>query len=247
MKKILKISYLALAFMFIGSLTLSAQIKPSAKKKTDEPTEQTEDSKPSTTTKKKTTAKKTDDYFDESGGFKHRLWYGGGFNLGWSNSNNSNNSNSSNSSNKFSFFAIGITPMVGYKIIGGLSAGPRVGVNYRNIKFSNTQSKTSSVSLTDFSLGAFTRYKAFQNFFVQAEYEYQSVQLPVDDSFGRIQFDADGKPIIKRSDRTNYNGGIGYNSGGIVGYEIMVLYNFNIPTNSPEQPFSLRFGLTYKF
>ena len=235
MKKILKISYLALAFMCISSLTLSAQIKPSAKKKTDEPTEQTEDSKPSPTAKKKTTAKKTDDYFDESGGFKHRLWYGGGFNLGLSGSDGS------------SLFAIGITPMVGYKIIGGLSAGPRIGINYTSIKSVNTQNKISSVGLTDFSLGAFTRYKAFQNFFVHAEYEYQSQQSAFGDSFNRIQLDADGKPIKQRYDRTNYYGGVGYNSGGIVGYEIMGLYNFNLPKDSFEQPFTLRFGLTYKF
>ena len=235
MKKILKISYLALAFMFIGSLTLSAQIKPSAKKKTDEPTEQTEDTKPSPTAKKKTTAKKTDDYFDESGGFKHRLWYGGSFNLNLSGSDGS------------SYFVIGITPMIGYKIIGGLSAGPRIGVNYTSIKSLNTQNKISSVGLTDFSLGAFTRYKAFQNFFVHAEYEYQSLQSAFGDSYNRIQLDADGKPIKERYSRTNYYGGIGYNSGGIVGYEIMGLYNFNLPKDSFEQPFSLRFGLTYKF
>ena len=239
MKKILKISYLALAFVFIGSLTLSAQIKPSAKKKTDEPTEQTEDSKPSPTAKKKTTAKKTDDYFDESGGFKHRLWYGGNFNLGLSGSNGS------------SYFAIGLTPMVAYKIIGGLSAGPRIGISYTSIKSYNTQYKISSAGLTDFSLGAFTRYKAFQNFFVQAEYEYQNQEdvnrvRDRDDNI-LIQLGADGKPIKARYDRTNYYAGVGYNSGGLVGYEIMGLYNFNIPTNSPEQPFSIRFGFTYKF
>ena len=238
MKKILKISHLALVFMFIGSLTVSAQIKPTAKKKTDEPTEQTEDSKPSPTTKKKTTAKttkKTDDYFDESGGFKHRLWYGGNFNLGLSGANGS------------SLFAIGITPMVGYKIIGGLSAGPRIGVNYTNIKSTDTRNQISSVGLTDFSLGAFTRYKAFQNFFLHAEYEYQSQQTAFGDSYDRIQLDADGKPIKQRNGRTNYYGGIGYNSGEIIGYEIMALYNFNLPKNSFEQPFSIRFGFTYKF
>lgn len=238
MKKILKISYLALALVFIGSLTLSAQIKPSAKKKTDEPTEQTEDSKPSPTTKttkKKTTSKKTDDYFDESGGFKHRLWYGGSFNFNLSGADGA------------SYFVIGVTPMIGYKIIGGLSAGPRIGVNYTSIKSLNTRNQISSVGLTDFSLGAFTRYKAFQNFFVHGEYEYQSLQSAFGDSYNRIQLDADGKPIKQRYDRTNYYGGIGYNSGGIVGYEIMGLYNFNLPKDSFEQPYSIRFGLTYKF
>jgi hypothetical protein len=237
MKKILKISYLALAFLLISSLTVSAQIKPSAKKKTEEPTEQ-EDTKPSPT-KKKTTAKKTDDYFDESGGFKHRLWYGGNMNFSLSGLNGG------------SLFAIGVTPMVGYKIVGGLSAGPRVGITYTSIKASNTAGGVSSVGVTDYSLGAFTRYKAFQNFFVQAEFEYLSQQFPrlLQDSRGNlfIDLDANRKPIKQREDRNNYYAGIGYNSGGIFGYEILGLYNFNLPSGSREQPISLRIGFTYKF
>lgn len=235
MKKILKISYLALAFILIGSLTASAQIKPT-KKKTEEPTQQ-EDAKPSTTTTRSssTKKKKTDDYFDESGGFKHRLWYGGGFNLGL------------NSGNGASLFAIGITPMVGYKIIGGLSAGPRVGITYTNIKTTDFSGKVNSVGLTDYSAGVFTRYKAFENFFAHAEYEFISQQFAADNGAGGILVGADGKPITVREGRQNYYAGIGYNSGGIFGYEIMGLYNFNLPANSPDQPISLRIGFTYKF
>ncbi len=234
MKNILKISYLALAFLLISSLTASAQIKPT-KKKTEEPTEQ-EDAKPSTTTtKKKTTAKKTDDYFDESGGFKHRLWYGGGFDLGL------------NSTQGYSLFRIGVTPMVGYKIIGGLSAGPRIGVTYTSIRTADNTGKVNSVGLTDYSVGVFTRYKAFENFFAHAEYEYASQQFVADNGSGGILVGPDGKPFTQRIGRPNYYAGIGYNSGGIFGYEIMGLYNFNLPKNTTDQPFSLRIGFTYKF
>ncbi len=238
MKKILKISYLALAFLLIGSLTASAQIKPT-KKKTEEPTEQ-EESKPSTTTTrssstaKKKTSKSTD-YFDESGGFKHRLWYGGSFILNL------------NSTDRASLFAIGVTPMVGYKIIGGLSAGPRLGITYTNIKTTDFAGKVNSVGLTDYSAGVFTRYKAFENFFAHAEYEFISQQFAADNGQGGILVGADGKPIRVREGRQNYYAGIGYNSGGIFGYEIMGLYNFNLPANSPDQPISLRVGFTYKF
>ncbi len=238
MKKILKISYLALAFILIGSFTASAQIKPT-KKKTEEPTEQ-EDAKPSTTTTrssstaKKKTSKGTD-YFDESGGFKHRLWYGGNFNLGLSGGNES------------SLFSIGITPMVGYKIIGGLSAGPRVGITYTNLKTLNSNNKISSVGLTDYSAGVFMRYKVFENFFAHTEYEYLSQQFPGGDQYGRIFLGADGKPIKIRESRQNKYLGIGYNSGGIFGYEITGLYNFSVSDATLESPFSLRIGFTYKF
>jgi hypothetical protein len=234
MKKIMKISSLALAFLFFLNMDASAQIKPS-KKKTDEPTEQTEDTKPSPTKSKKKTTKKTDDYFDESGGFKHRLWYGGNFNLGF------------NGAEGTSMFTIGLTPMIGYKIIGGLSAGPRVGISYTNIKAYNTQNKVSSVGLTDFSLGAFTRYKAFKNFFAHAEYEYQSQQLPFGDNNNLILLDAAGKAIKKRFNRSNNYIGLGYSSGEIFSYEIMGLYNLSIPKGSFEQPISIRAGFTYKF
>jgi hypothetical protein len=238
MNKLLKISYLALAFLFFLNLDASAQIKPT-KKKTDTPTEQPsepEDSKPSSTTKKKTT-KKTDQFFDESGGFKHRLWYGGNFNLGL------------NSGQGASIFAIGITPMVGYKIIGGLSAGPRVGITYTNLKTLNSQNKISSVGLTDYSAGLFTRYKVF-DFFAHAEYEYLSQQFPGGDNYGRILLDSEGKALKSRFNQQNRYLGIGYNSGnGLFGYEVMGLYNFSLAnsTTTVESPFSLRFGFTYKF
>ncbi len=237
MKKLLKISYLALGFLFFLNLEASAQIKPT-KKKTDTPTEQPseqEDSKPSPTTKKKTT-KKTDQYFDESGGFKHRLWYGGNFNLGL------------NSGNGSSIFAIGVTPMIGYKIIGGLSAGPRLGITYTSLKTVNSRNAISSVGLTDYSAGLFARYKALQNFFAHAEYEYLSQQFPGGDNYGRILLDVDGKAVKVRENRQNRYLGLGYNSSdGLFGYEIMGLYNFNISDNTVESPFSIRFGFTYKF
>jgi hypothetical protein len=237
MNKLLKISYLVLAFVFLYTLDASAQIKPT-KKKTDEPTEQPADSKPapsSTSTKKKTT-KKTDEYFDESGGFKHRLWYGGNFNLG------------ANSAQGSSVFAIGITPMIGYKIIGNWSAGPRLGITYTNLKTYDTQNKINSVGLTDYSVGVFTRYKVFQTFFAHAEYEYLSQQFPGGDNYGRIILDASGKPLKVRENRQNRYLGIGYNSGGgLFGYEIMGLYNFNVSNATVESPFSIRFGFTYKF
>jgi hypothetical protein len=237
MKKLLKISYLALAFLFFLNFDASAQIKPT-KKKTEESTEQQEDAKPGTTAKKKTT-KKTDEYFDESGGFKHRLWYGGNVNFSLSGLNGG------------SLFAIGITPMVGYKIIGGLSAGPRVGITYTSIKSSDTGGGVSSVGVTDYSAGVFTRYKAFKNFFAHAEYEYINQQYPslFQDNRGNIfiQLDANRKPIKQRESRQNYYAGIGYSSGDIFSYEIMALYNFNIPKTSLEQPFTIRAGFTYKF
>ena len=56
----------------------------------------------------------TEEYFDESGGFAHRLWYGGGFNLNFGGNGGSNQ------------LLIGVSPMVGFKINDIFSLGPRV-------------------------------------------------------------------------------------------------------------------------
>ncbi len=253
MNTVMKNGFLALLLMCTTAMSVSAQIKPSARKKTPPPAEQTDKpstneqdtqpaesekpkSKPSVSTPKKTTAKKTDQYFDESGGFKHRLWYGGNIIF--------NNVPSPN----FSYFTIGVTPMVGYKIIGGLSAGPRLGIGYSRYKAptSGQNSVVKSVNLIDYTLGAFARYKAFKNIFAHAEYEYRSEQFPNVSNTYALLLDVNGNPIKQRFNRTNYYGGLGYNSGGLLGYEIMVLYNFGVDKTT-ESPISYRFGFTYNF
>ncbi len=240
MNTIMKNGILALLLVFATTLTVSAQIKPSKKKTdtTEQPSEsENTDNKPSTSTKKKTTAKKTDQYFDESGGFKHRLWYGGSFNL-----------NFDGDGQTYSAFTIGLTPMVGYKIIGGLSAGPRVGFNYTRLKIRDNANQNIGVNLMDYTVGAFTRYKAFKNFFVHAEADYYSAQIPgSENSRWVIIKDVDGKPFTFRDNKMNYYAGIGYNSGGLLGYEIMALYNFSIDKATLQSPLDLRIGFTYNF
>lgn len=246
MNTLLKNSCLALLLVFATTLTVSAQIKASKKKTTTTPTEQTDkpttesentDTKPSTSTKKKTVAKKTDQYFDEAGGFKHRLWYGGNFNLAFDGDGQS-----------YSLFTIGLTPMIGYKIIGGLSAGPRIGFNYSRLKINDNANQTIGVNLTDYTLGGFARYKVFKNFFAHTEADFHSAQIP--GAAGQpwaIIKDVNGKPFTYRDNRTNYYAGLGYNSGGLLGYEIMALYNFSVAKNSLQNPLELRFGFTYNF
>lgn len=176
---------------------------------------------------KKKKSSKTDEYFDESG-FVNKLWYGGGIILGFSGSNNE------------SLFTFGLSPMVGYKVLDDLiSIGPRVGFEYNHYRVDLGQVyKNSSLS---YSVGAFTRIKAFPNFFAHMEYEYQNTEF-ID------RFDsALGKLITSRVTYDNVYIGAGYNSGGLLGYEIMLLYNVNQPENTVDSPFDIRAGFTYKF
>jgi hypothetical protein len=215
MNKILRISFFAFAIFLIIDSAAFAQRRPS--KKTDEPTPTDGEKKEETTTRPtRAASKSTDKYFDESGGFKHRLWYGGGFNLGLSGSS----------------FQVGITPMVGYKIVGDLSAGPRMGITYNS--YSNGVTRES---VTDYYAGAFARYKFLGFLFLHAEYGYSS----------KNYFDQYYNPI--KLNRFSPALGGGYNSSnGLFGYEIALLYDPTIGNiTSSISPLDIRFGFNYNF
>jgi hypothetical protein len=221
MNKILKISFFALAILILNSSVAMAQRRPSQKEKTDEPEKKEE----TTTRPTRSSTKSTDKYFDESGGFKHRLWYGGNLVLNFSGNTYG------------SAFAIGVTPMVGYKIIGDLSVGPRFGIVY------NSQSAYGTrISWTDYSAGAFARYKFLGFLFLHAEYGYSS------QFSGLISPDGKGGYIADKINRFNpYLGGGYSSSNGLIGYEIALLYDPTLASNPNLNPLDIRFGFTYNF
>lgn len=181
---------------------------------------------------KRSSKKTTEQYFDESKGLKHKLWYGGGFNLGFQNN----------------VFQIGISPMVGYKIFEQLSVGPRVEINYTYRKFDNVCPQIFNKNTTDFSVGAFTRYKFLKQFFAHVEYNLEFFENLDPDNDGFISVDCASEDVISANEqKSNLFIGAGYNSGGLIAYEIALLYNLLEPEDSIEIPFSLRIGITYQF
>jgi hypothetical protein len=133
-----------------------------------------------------------------------------------------------------STFFIGLTPQVGIRIFDdmpGFSVGPRAGIEYVYQRF-----QSESLQAVSYSVGAFARQKILRQFFVQGEIELESLARP---DFASLQ--------ILREQRQNYFVGAGYNSGGRIGYEMMILYNFNHPDFDPNTPFDLRVGFTYQF
>jgi hypothetical protein len=231
MNKLMKVGSAALFLMLMSNFDAAAQRRTS-KTKTSDNTEQ--DSVPSprksTSVSKSRTSQSTDNYFDESGGFKHKLWYGAGGNLSF------------NGLQGGSIFSIGLNPMVGYKIIGGLSAGPRLGFTYTSIKSSYLP---TTIKLTEFSAGPFARFKFLKSFFVQAEHQWLSGYK--EDQGGQLLLDnSTGKPI-RQGRQSTFVGG-GYNSGmGVVGYEISFMYDVSLPADSYKQPYEIRIGFNYNF
>ncbi len=203
MKNILRISFLFLLAFAISIGNVDAQNYGSKKKKK----------------KKKEKTEKTDDYFDESGGFAHRLWYGGMVNFQISGGNGGNT------------LLLGISPMVGYKVNDFVSFGPRVTFNYIEGYFPGPNLK-----IRELGIGAFGRAKFSPSIFAHIEYEVLNVKEISD--FG-YEFGGSDE---------NFYAGVGYNSalGNGFGYEIMGLYNF-MEEDESRVPIEIRIGFTYNF
>lgn len=209
MKRITLLCFLAIAF--VAAFTLDAHAQRGKKKSS------------------------TDQYFDESG-FVNKLWYGGGFNLGYAGGNTQ------------SQFVFGLSPMVGYKVLDDIvSVGPRVGFEYNHIRVQDFSGKIYKTSPLSYNLGIFSRIKAFPNFFAHFEYEYQNTESTDPNRNGYIEVDNNGNIITERVPYDNVYVGAGYTSGGLWGYEILLLYNVNQPNTTVESPFDIRIGITHKF
>lgn len=167
--------------------------------------------------------------------WKDKYWVGGNFGLGFAGNQN------------VSQFNFGVFPMVGYKVLPWFSFGPRLGVDYNYYKAPSDQGVFASTNIFSFYGGAFLRAKVFRNFFAQTEYGLDSGKFPIVD-YGYLVVDPITRKVRKFRDTREFGlVGLGYNSGGLLASEILVLYNLLEPEDSPYNPFNLRFGLTYRF
>ena len=165
----------------------------------------------------------------EPNGFGQQLWYGGSFNLGFSGGNFS------------SVFQLGVSPLVGYKITEMFSVGPRIILDYSLVSARVSNGSKKNKSTFSYGAGLFARHKIFRQIFAHVEYEILNQAIPT------LSFD--DIVVLRRTQNNAYIGG-GYNSGFPVGYEILILYNFNETDNNFGQvtnPISIRIGFTYNF
>ena len=176
--------------------------------------------------------RKKGDKKEQTDFWKEQVWYGGSMVLNYGSTRN------------YSQFVIGVTPMVGFKIKDTpFSVGPRIGVTYVSLKGVGTDNEIHRVGLPTWTTAAFVRLKFLKKFFLHTEYELAWQKTAFLDR-GYLALNQDGEVLTDRVQRDNFYIGGGYSPGG---YEIMVLYNLNVPKNSLEQPFSIRGGFTYNF
>jgi len=201
-----------------GEKTIQKADEKAIEKTDDKPAEKSSD-KAAVPTKKEEASKFTD--------LKSHLWYGGGIGLGFG------------SYNGTSSFGIGVSPMVGYKFLKFLSAGPRVSFYYSSLKVPGYR----TLGLLNVEAGVFLRAHVYQGFFIQGDLSSEWVQEPSEY--------AQGTTILKNTfNRGNQYLGIGYNFGrgeGGGGSEISLHYNFALANNLYELPTDLRFAFTWRF
>ena len=187
--------------------------------------------------KKKKKSSRTDDYFDDKGTFKDRLWYGADVSLGFAGLNGQ------------SSFSAGIAPMVGYKLTENFSVGPRLEVLYTGARINNAPNPDVKFNATNYGLGAFTRLKILQMYFLQFEYQALSEDNPVLNAGGFPTYDPTTNSLITdRSTASHYYIGGGYSSSmGLIGFQATILWDLSEEFSSNNIPIVTRIGLNYKF
>lgn len=180
--------------------------------------------------KKKKKKKKSD---DEKPAFnwKEKLWYGGNFNLQF------------NQAFGQSQFLIGVAPMVGYKIIGPLSVGPRIGLDYGLQREQYTSTQVVNTNVWNKTLGLFGRVRVW-NLFLHGEIDQFWQDFNLKDP-------KTGEKITGGSSFGNQFVGIGWNEGRErdFGFEATLLYDFRQGRDktTTQLPIEYRIGFTYNF
>jgi hypothetical protein len=171
-----------------------------------------------------------DEYFDDRGSFKDRLWYGADVTLNFFSVPGGN------------AFNAGIAPMVGYKITDAFSVGPRIEILYRGERYDINTGTDLKFNSTNYGVGAFTRLKVFNQYFIHAEYQTLSNEEGYDIDY------VNNKVLTLRSWDDHFFIGGGYGaSGGGIGFQISILWDVLQEFSSTNLPIQYRMGINYKF
>jgi hypothetical protein len=167
-----------------------------------------------------------DEYFDDRGSFKDRLWYGADVTLNFFSVPGGN------------AFNAGIAPMVGYKITDAFSVGPRIEILYRGERYDINTGTDLKFNSTNYGVGAFTRLKVFNQYFIHAEYQTLSNEEGYDIDY------VNNKVLTLRSWDDHFFIGGGYGaSGGGIGFQISILWDVLQEFSSTNLPIQYRMGI----
>jgi len=163
---------------------------------------------------------------DRGDTFGSNLWYGAGAQLGFQGGNNQ------------SFFQIGLSPIIGYKLNNVISIGPRGSISYNSFKFATASGDVTENFFT-WSAGPFVRARVFGQFFAHAEYSLVNERQR---NFQTGELDGVTRAI------PFLGGGISQGGGpGAAGFEILILFRLSGADRIGDSPFEFRSGLNFNF
>lgn len=163
--------------------------------------------------------------------FAEHLWYGGGFGLSFSGGLNGLDGNT---------FAIGISPMLGYKLTPYISVGPRFEFLYTTGRFrTGFGGPVVKYNGIDYGAGVFGRAKFLSFLFAHTEANYVNRIYPTGFNGNKLE--------TERVGDNQFLIGLGYTSGGMFKSEILLLYDLTADSQSTNLPLVYRFGFTYNF
>jgi hypothetical protein len=172
-------------------------------------------------------AEKSERSKTSDGNIADRIWYG--LNIG--------NLSFTNYS-----YNIGLTPMAGFKLTPELSAGLMLKFDY----YFYRRRPDPKFSTVDLGPTIFARYKIFDQFFLQAEFERAFFQ--------RLETDVFDNPIIIQNkyqtetfEQSYMYIGAGYSSGDRFKFKLSLHYNVLDDYDSVRVPLDYRIGFTFDF
>jgi hypothetical protein len=200
--------YLSLLILCLLTLQLAAQTDPDREAEAEADLDYYSGDKPSQ---------------ERSDRFSDNLWFGGGIQLGFQ-------------ANTFnSFFLIGLSPMVGYKLNDRFSVGPRVSLNYNRFTCDQGDFKTGYLT---WEAGIFARAKIINPIFIHAEMSLENRRL----------ITGCNEPL--RQTRSVPYLGVGYSpdNGGGGSSELLLLFRLRRDgQNIIESPYVFRTGFNFNF
>ena len=137
-------------------------------------------------------------------------------------------------STQFINYTLGLAPMFGYQVIPGISVGPRASILYNHIRLRDIGGNViQTYNVVDTGIGAFVRGQVYQQYFLQAELMYESIDnIDLSGSAGRLN-------------GMNAYIGAGMNSRGRTpSFEIMLAYDLNLQAIFKNNLLNFRFGFT---
>lgn len=162
----------------------------------------------------------------EKSSFKDKTWYGAHMALGFG------------ASSTQSAFTLGIAPMMGYRIMGPISIGPRANILYRHLRFLDFSGNLiQKINIVDKGVGVFLRAEVYRQYFAQVELMYESTVNQIANNGDQIKVNGANAYI-----------GIGTNIGGRnPSIELMLTYDLNLQATLKSDLINFRFGFTINY